>query len=109
MIDAKSADIKPVGFVYQEYKNLDRFKEWCELEKSMGYDAKMAIGPKQVDIINEIFKNSDDEKRARYIKEAFEKKQKEGIGGFLDEKYGFIDEPIYKDALLLLQKMDKFS
>jgi hypothetical protein len=26
------------------------------------------------------------------------------ISGFSDEKYGFIDEPIYKDALLLLNK-----
>ena len=109
LIDGKIADIKPVGFVYQEYKNLDRFKEWCELEKSMGYEAKVAIGPKQVDIINEVFKNSDDEKRARYIKEVFEKKQKEGISGFLDERYGFIDEPIYKDALLVLQRIEKFS
>ena len=109
LIEAKIANIKPVGFVYQEYNNTKKFQKWCELEKSMGYDAKMAIGPKQVEIIDNIFKTDLDIKKAKYIKEEFEKREKEGIGGFLDKKYGFIDEPIYKDALLVLQKMDKFS
>jgi hypothetical protein len=27
------------------------------------------------------------------------------IHGFMDEKWGFIDEPVYKDALLLLSQL----
>ena len=103
LIDAKSADILPVSFVYQDYKNLEEFEEWCRYEKQMGFEAKACISPKQVDIVNRIFKSFDKQK-ALYIKERFEQMAKEGITGFVDEKYGFIDEPIYKDALNILQK-----
>jgi len=33
----------------------------------------------------------------------FEERRAEGITGFSDERYGFIDEPIYKGALALLK------
>ena len=29
----------------------------------------------------------------------------QGETGFMDDDYGFIDEPIYKDALLTLEKI----
>ena len=103
LIDAKSARMYPIGFTYQDYEDLDGFRKWCEFEKSMGYSAKSCLGPKQVTIANEIF-SSDDEtkKRALEIKEVFEKMKKEGVTGFMHKSYGFIDEPIYKDALLTL-------
>lgn len=103
LITCKAMGIKPVSFVYQEFKKLDEFREWLELEKSMGYDAKGCISPGQVDIANEVFSKEDDEiQRAKEIITLFEEKQKEGISGFVHEKYGFIDEPIYKGALALL-------
>jgi len=103
LVDAKIAEIYPIGFTYQDYEDLDGFRKWCEKEKSMGYSAKSCLGPKQVEIANEVFSIYEDElERARYIKERFEEMSKEHISGFMDEKYGFIDEPIYKDALLIL-------
>ncbi|MEJ2497632.1 MAG: hypothetical protein P8Y43_09230, partial [Sulfurovaceae bacterium] len=41
---------------------------------------------------------------AAKIKELFEASAKKGINGFMDETYGFIDEPIYKDAIGLIAK-----
>ncbi len=103
LIDSKSTQMHPVGFTYQDYEDLDGFRKWCELEKSMGYSSKSCLGPKQVTIANEIFSSDDEAKnRALEIKELFEKMKKEGITGFMHENYGFIDEPIYKDALLTL-------
>ncbi len=103
LVDASIAGIFPIGFTYQDYENLEDFRRWCKLEKSMGYSAKSCLGPKQVEIANEVFdiQNSELEK-AKYIKERFEEMAKENVSGFLDETYGFIDEPIYKDALLIL-------
>lgn len=103
LIDAKIAGIYPIGFTYQEYEDLKSFEKWCNLEKQMGYSAKSCLGPKQVEIANTIF-TSDDEakKRALEIKTLFEKRREEGETGFMHDKYGFIDEPIYKDALLIL-------
>ena len=76
---------------------------WCEREKMMGFTTKACMGPKQVQIANEIFStNSYEIERALHIKEAFETHAAEGINGFMDDKYGFIDEPIYRDSLLIL-------
>ncbi len=104
LIDSKIAGFKVVSFIYQDYKNIEVFTQWCQKEKAMGFRAKGCISPTQVQIANEIFGiNKDELVKARYIKEIFEEKQKLKISGFSDDKYGFIDEPIYKDALLILE------
>lgn len=104
LIDARSAGFYPVSFTYQDYKNNEEFSAWCKKVKKMGYTAKAVISPAQAEIVNEVFKPDDEEiEKAKYIKDIFEKNQKNGISGFSDEKYGFIDEPIYKDALLVLK------
>lgn len=103
LITCKSMGVKPVSFVYQEFKNLDAFSLWLELEKSMGYDAKGCISPAQVQLVNEKFINEELLiYRAKTIIKLFEMHRDEGITGFVDEEYGFIDEPIYKGALALL-------
>lgn len=105
LITCKSIGVKPVSFVYQEFKNLDKFKDWISLEKQMGYDAKGCISPMQVRLVNEKFIDNPDEIiRAKKIVKLFEEHSKKGISGFEDKEYGFIDEPIYKGALALLDK-----
>ncbi len=106
LVDAKTARVLPISFVYQEYRDLEGFRDWCSYEKAMGYGAKGCISPDQVKIANEIFEVSKElVMRARYIKERFEAMAKKGITGFSDDQYGFIDEPIYKDALNVLKSL----
>ena len=103
LIDSKIAGLTPVSFVYQDYKNIEEFTSWCKKEKEIGLNAKGCISPKQVEIANKIFSINDKEiQKAKYIKKAFELQKEKGCTGFSDDKYGFIDEPIYKDALLAL-------
>lgn len=104
LVESKMASKNPVGFIYQEYKNIDMYEKWCTKLKSMGYISASCLSPSQVTIANRVF-SSDEEviTRAHHIKEVFEKNKAQGITGFSDEKYGFIDEPIYKDALLVLK------
>ncbi len=105
LVTCKSMGIKPVSFVYQEFKNLEEFRKWISLEKDMGYDSKGCISPDQVKLVNEKFVNEEKLiNRAKVIIKLFEMYQEEGITGFVDEEYGFIDEPIYKGALALLSK-----
>ena len=105
LITCKAMNVKPVSFVYQEFQKLDEFKEWLWLEKSMGFDTKGCISPKQVTLVNEIFIDEEEQiKRAKVIVKLFEMHKEMGITGFVDEEYGFIDEPIYKGALSLLQE-----
>jgi citrate lyase subunit beta/citryl-CoA lyase len=104
LVTCKSMDVKPVSFVFQDYKNLDEFKKWVMLEKEMGFSAKGCISPKQVEIVNELFGMDIDEiQKAKEIVELFEANQAKGITGFTHDKYGFIDEPIYKGALSVLK------
>lgn len=104
LVTSKSMGVKPVSFVYQDFKNLEAFSEWIALEKEMGYDAKGCISPEQVKRANALFVDKEEEmKRARVIVKLFEMHRDEGITGFVDEEYGFIDEPIYKGALALLK------
>lgn len=104
-ITCKTMRVKPVSFVYQDFKNLDEFDKWLELEKSIGYDSKGCISPGQVLHVNNIFVDEEKEiQRAHVIVKLFEIHQEQGITGFVDEEYGFIDEPIYKGALALLSK-----
>jgi len=105
LIDSKIAGFLPISFIYQDYKNIEEFTLWCKKEKSMGFESKACISPSQVDIVNNIFKISTSEiAKATYIKEIFEKARLSGNSSIKDDKYGFIDEPIYKDAILTLKK-----
>lgn len=108
LITSKSIGVKPVSFVYQDYKNLDEFSAWVELEKAMGFSSKGCISPKQSEIAQNIFGYSEIEiNKAKKIIELFETKEKCGITGFVDEEFGFIDEPIYKGAKVILEKYQK--
>ncbi len=103
LITSKAMGVKPVSFVFQEFKDEDRFTKWLELERSMGYDAKGCISPNQVKLVNAMFIDKEAEiQRAKVIIKLFEIHRDEGITGFVDKEYGFIDEPIYKGALALL-------
>lgn len=104
LLTTKAVGVKAVSFVYQDYKNSEGFQAWLDLEKKMGFDAKGCISPKQAEQAQATF--APDEaalQKARYIVDRFEEEQKQGITGFSDDKYGFIDEPIYKGALALLK------
>ncbi|WP_434636118.1 aldolase/citrate lyase family protein [Sulfurimonas sp. NW7] len=103
LVTARAMKVKPVSFVFQEFEDLKTFEQWLLLEKEMGYDAKACISPGQVKLVHKIFVDTEEElKRAKIIVKLFEMHRDEGITGFVDEEYGFIDEPIYKGALKLL-------
>jgi len=105
LLTCKAIGVKPVSFVFQDYKDNESFEKWLEIEKKMGYSAKGCLSPSQVQSTHRVFGFSDAEiQRAKDIVSLFEAKREEGITGFSDEKYGFIDEPIYKGALIVLSK-----
>jgi len=106
LIDSKTAGIHPISFMFQEYNDADTFTSWCEHEKMLGFESKACMGPKQVHIANKIFSiNTYEIERARHIKAVFEHQSSKGNNGFMDEKYGFIDEPIYRDSILILNNI----
>lgn len=108
LVTAKAAGVKPVSFVFQDYKDEEGFERWLQLEKEMGYTAKGCISPKQAVQAQQVFGFSVEEiEKAREIIRLFEAKRAEGVTGFTHETYGFIDEPIYKGAKALLDAAGK--
>lgn len=104
LITSKVAGVWPVSFVYQEHEKMETFTRWLELEKSMGYLSKGVISPKQAEAVMEYMGYSQELERACHIIRAFEEQKAKGVTGFSDPKYGFIDEPIYKGALVILKQ-----
>lgn len=103
LISSKIIGAYPVSFVYQDHKNMNEFKKWLSLEKKMGFKAKGCVSPTQADEVIKTFTLEKEQlRRAHIIVERFEKMKKQGITGFSDDEYGFIDEPIYKGALQTL-------
>ena len=103
LVDARIAGLLPVSFMYQDYRDTAGFERWCRREREMGFTAKACMGPSQVAIANRIFgPDAEALRRAGKIKEAFEAASARGEHGFMHEEYGFIDEPIYRDALNIL-------
>ena len=106
LVDAKIAGLNPISFMFQDYNDTEGFRTWCKLEKRMGFTTKACMGPIQVQIANEVFSVDNREIiRAKHIKKVFETSSKKGEHGFMDDEYGFIDEPIYRDALLVLKNI----
>jgi citrate lyase beta subunit len=86
----------PIGFVYQQYKDLKGFSKWCNLQKNLGFQGVGCITPKQVEIANKIF--TEDIEFAKKIVKRFESEGPFTIDGL------FVDEPIYKNYLKQLNK-----
>jgi citrate lyase subunit beta/citryl-CoA lyase len=93
-LNSRYLDIIPIGFVYQQYKDLEGFKKWCLLQKDLGLQGVGCITPAQVEIANLVF--SEDKELAKMIVERFEKEGPFTINGL------YVDEPIVKNFLISL-------
>jgi citrate lyase subunit beta/citryl-CoA lyase len=82
-------NITPIGFVYQQYKDLEGFKKWCVMQKNLGFQGVGCITPAQCETANKIFEENPE--FAKTIVERFEKEGPFTIDGL------YVDEPIYKN------------
>ncbi len=105
LLTCKCVGVEPVSFVFQNYHDEAGFKAWVELEKRIGFRSKGCLSPSQVATVNTLFTvDAAALERARNIVTLFEAQRTQGVSGFSDAEEGFIDEPVYKGALALLQK-----
>jgi len=103
-VTCRALGVKPVSFVYQDYRDEAGFAAWLALEKEMGFDAKGCLSPKQAEQVMQAFGTDEAALlKAREIVALFEAERAKGVTGFTHERYGFIDEPIYKGALAVLK------
>ena len=102
LTESAGVGVLPVSYVYQRHEDMAGFRARCEAERAMGYHAKGCISPKQVSVANTLFAPDAEElARARAVVALFESNPDRS--DFVHPCYGFVDEPVYKGALRLLE------
>ncbi|OQX82862.1 hypothetical protein B6D60_11500 [candidate division KSB1 bacterium 4484_87] len=95
---ARAAGIQPIDTVFSDVSDMEGLKQSVLEAKSLGFDGKGCIHPRQIRVIHDSFAPSDTEiEKAKKIVLAFEKAEKEGLGVVsLGSK--MIDPPVVKRA-----------
>ncbi len=101
---AKAVGIQAIDTVYSDVSNTEGLLASVLEAKSLGFNGKGCIHPRQIKIVHQGFSPGTDEiKRARKIVLAFEKAEKEGLGVVsLGSK--MIDPPVVKRALQTIEQ-----
>ncbi len=96
---ARAAGIQPIDTVFSDVRDMEGLRESVLEAKSLGFDGKGCIHPRQIQVIHEAFAPAGAEiDRAKQVVLAFEDAQARGLGVVsLGSK--MIDPPVVKRAL----------
>lgn len=96
---ARAAHVQPIDTVFSDVRDMEGLRQSVLEAKSLGFDGKGCIHPRQIDVIHESFAPTEAEiDRARKIVTAFEEAEAKGLGVVsLGSK--MIDPPVVKRAL----------
>jgi citrate lyase subunit beta/citryl-CoA lyase len=95
---AKAASIQAVDSVYSDIEDMEGLRESILEAKSLGFEGKGCIHPRQIAIVHENFAPTPDElERAQEIVSAYEEAEKQGLG-VVSLRSKMIDAPVVKRA-----------
>jgi citrate lyase beta subunit len=104
IIHARAAGIQAIDTIYTHLENIAGLTAEAEQAVYMGFDGKLAIHPRQVQVIQTIFTPSaDDVDRARRLIESHQAYQAAGTGVFVFEGQ-MIDRPMIRAAEVVLAR-----
>ena len=108
-VAARGAGIVSLGTVVVDFNDQEFLEEDCRLERSLGYQGKFCIHPRQVEVVNRVFRPADDEiDQARRVILAYETGETQGVGAVaLDGE--MVDRPVYVRAQRLLDRASAFE
>ncbi len=100
---ARAAGVQPIDTVFSDVADMDGLRESVAEAKSLGFDGKGCIHPRQITVIHEAFAPTAEElDRAKRVVAAFEEAEKKGLGVVsLGSK--MIDPPVVKRALRVVE------
>lgn len=109
IVACKAYKIDAIDTPFTDVYDEDGLKKETSFVKGLGMNAKSAIHPNQIELINEIFNPAIEEiNEAKRILASYEEAMKKGLGVFsLDGK--MIDAPIIKRAQITIEKAQKFG
>jgi citrate lyase subunit beta/citryl-CoA lyase len=95
---AKAAGIQPIDTVFSDVNDMEGLRESVIEAKSLGFEGKGCIHPRQIPVVHEAFAPTSEEiEKAKKIVLAFEEAEKKGLGVVsLGSK--MIDAPVVKRA-----------
>lgn len=95
---ARAAGIQPIDTVYSDVSNMEGLRESVLEAKSLGFEGKGCIHPRQVKVVHEAFAPTNEEiEKAKKIVLAFEEAEKKGLG-VVSIGSKMIDPPVVKRA-----------
>ncbi|MBS4036307.1 MAG: HpcH/HpaI aldolase/citrate lyase family protein [Ignavibacterium sp.] len=99
---AKAAGIQAIDTVFSDVADMEALRQSVIEAKSLGFEGKGCIHPRQIKVVHEAFAPSTDEiEKAKKIVMAFEEAEKKGLGVVsLGSK--MIDPPVVKRAQRIL-------
>ena len=94
VVAARAAGIDALDTVYSNLDDMETFRREVELIKTLGFDGKSIINPRQIEIINEVFapKQKDIEKALKIIAAIKEAEQKGS--GVIAVNGNMVDRPV---------------
>ncbi|NMB99781.1 MAG: HpcH/HpaI aldolase/citrate lyase family protein, partial [Thermoanaerobaculaceae bacterium] len=106
---ARAAGVQPIDSVFSDVNDNDGLYKSCLESKSMGFEGKGCIHPRQIPIIHQAFAPSQKEiEKAKKIVLAFEEAEKKGLAVVsLGSK--MVDPPVVKRALKTIALSEKLG
>lgn len=81
IVAARAAGIDAIDTVYSNLNDMDTFRKEVEFIKTLGFDGKSIINPRQIEIVNEVFAPKEKEiEKARTIIAAIKEAAEKGSG-----------------------------
>lgn len=81
VVAARAAGIAALDTVYSNLNDMDTFRKEVELIKTLGFDGKSIINPRQIEIVNEVFTPSEKAiKKSKVILAAIKEAEQRGSG-----------------------------
>jgi len=100
---ARAAGVQPIDSVFSDVADVAGLRASVGESKSLGFEGKGCIHPRQIAVIHEAFAPTADElEKARRIVEAFEDAQKRGLG-VVSLGGKMIDPPVVKRAQRIME------
>ncbi|MEJ2194240.1 MAG: aldolase/citrate lyase family protein [Ignavibacteriaceae bacterium] len=100
---ARAAGIQPIDTVYSDVTNTEGLRESVVESKSLGFEGKGCIHPRQVKVVHEVFAPTSKEiEKAKKIVLAFEEAEKKGLG-VVSVGSKMIDPPVVKRAVKTIE------
>jgi len=106
---AKAAGIQAIDTVFSDVTDMDGLRKSVIEAKSLGFEGKGCIHPRQIKIVHEAFAPSKEEiEKAKKIVAAFEEAKAKGLG-VVSIGSKMIDAPVVKRAINILKMVELFE